>query len=125
MRRTQWGRVAVVLATGLAILSPLAIILYQSFLDAPFFQGSAKLSLAAFRFVLADADFYRAFGSTLIVAVGMTALAVPLGALLAFLVVRTDLPGRRWLEPALLIPIFLSPVVIAFGYVVAVGRWDF
>jgi iron(III) transport system permease protein len=125
VRRAPWGRVAVVLATGLAILSPLAIILYQSFLDAPFFQGSAKLSLAAFRFVLADADFYRAFGSTLIVAVGMTALAVPLGALLAFLVVRTDLPGRRWLEPALLIPIFLSPVVIAFGYVVAVGPVGF
>jgi iron(III) transport system permease protein len=91
----------VVLATGLAILSPLAIILYQSFLDGPFFQGSARPSLSAFRFVFADADFYRAFGSTLIVAVGMTALAVPLGALLAFLVVRTDLPGRcffarRW-----------------------------
>src|SRR5258708_34006336 len=55
----------------------------------------------------------------------MTALAVPLGALLAFLVVRTDLPGRRRLEPALLIPIFLSPVVIAFGYVVAVGPGGF
>jgi iron(III) transport system permease protein len=125
VRQRAGGRVAVVLATGLAILPPLGIILYQSFLDAPFFQGSAKLSLAAFRFVLADADFHRAFGSTLIVATGMTAVAVPLGALLAFLVVRTDLPGRRWLETALLIPIFLSPVVIAFGYVVAVGPVGF
>ena len=70
-----------VLATGLTILSPLGIILYQSFLDGPFFQGSTKLSLSAFRFVLADADFHRAFGSTLIVAVGMTGLAVPLGGL--------------------------------------------
>jgi iron(III) transport system permease protein len=52
-------------------------------------------------------------------------VAVPFGGLLAFLVVRTDLPGRHWLEPALLIPIFLSPVVIAFGYVVAVGPVGF
>jgi iron(III) transport system permease protein len=124
-QRRSWGRIAVVLATGLAIASPLGIIFYQSFLDGPFFLPSAKLSLYAFRFVFADADFHRAFASTLIVAVGMTAVAVPCGALLAFLVVRTDLPGRKWLEPALLIPIFLSPVVIAFGYVVAVGPVGF
>ncbi|GAC1340971.1 MAG: iron ABC transporter permease [Myxococcales bacterium] len=124
-QRTSWGRIAIVLATGLAIASPLGIILYQSFLDGPFFQPSAKLSLAAFRFVFADADFHRACASTLFVSLGMTAVAVPAGALLAFLVVRTDLPGRRWLEPLLLIPIFLSPVVIAFGYVVAVGPVGF
>jgi iron(III) transport system permease protein len=123
--RRSWGRIALVLATGLAIAAPLCLVLYQSFLDAPFFQPSARLSLSAFRFVFADADFHRALGSTLLVAAGMTALAVPMGALLAFLVVRTDLPGRRLLEPLLLIPIFLSPVVIAFGYVVAVGPVGF
>ena len=50
---------------------------------------------------------------------------MPLGGILAFLIVRTDLPGRRWMEPFLLIPIFLSPVVLAFGYVVAVGPVGF
>jgi len=113
------------LLAAAAVLAPLVIILYQSFLDGPFFQASSKLSLSAYQFVFIDTDFHRAFGSTLIVAAGMTAIAVPLGALLAFLVVRTDLPGRRWLEPALLVPIFLSPVVIAFGYVVAVGPVGF
>ena len=125
MGRGSWGRVAVVLLAAAAVLAPLVIILYQSFLDGPFFQASSKLSLSAYQFVFIDTDFHRAFGSTLIVAAGMTAIAVPLGALLAFLVVRTDLPGRRWLEPALLVPIFLSPVVIAFGYVVAVGPVGF
>jgi iron(III) transport system permease protein len=125
VRRFSGGRALVVVTAAIAILSPLAIIVYQSFLDGPFFQPTSRLSLSAYRFVLADADFHRAFGSTLIVATGMTAVAVPLGALLAFLVVRTDLPGRRWLEPALLVPIFLSPVVIAFGYVVAVGPVGF
>ncbi|HEX4803750.1 MAG TPA: ABC transporter permease subunit, partial [Myxococcaceae bacterium] len=112
---------AVVLATGGAVLLPLAIILYQSFLDAPFFQPSAKLSIAAYRFVFSDSDFHRSFAITLLVSVGMTAIAVPLGSLLAFMVVRTDLPGRGWIEPVVLIPIFLSPVVVAFGYVVAMG----
>src|SRR5258708_34124629 len=35
--------------------------------------------------------------------------------------VRTDVPGRQYLEPLILIPIFVSAVVIAFGYVVAIG----
>jgi iron(III) transport system permease protein len=35
--------------------------------------------------------------------------------------VRTDLPGRKWLEPVILIPVFVSAVVLAFGYVVALG----
>jgi iron(III) transport system permease protein len=107
------------------VLTPLAIILYQSFLDAPFFQPSAKLSLYAFRFVLADSDFHRAFATTASLALGMTVLAAPLGSVLAFLLVRTDLPGRRWLEPVVLIPIFLSPVVLAFGYVVSAGPVGF
>src|SRR5260370_30205769 len=55
----------------------------------------------------------------------MTILAVPLGSALAFLLVRTDLPGRKWLEPVVLIPIFLSPVVLAFGSVVAAGPVGF
>jgi iron(III) transport system permease protein len=119
--RGAWDRIAVVLATGCAVLLPLAIIFYQSFLDAPFFQPSAKLSLSAYRFVLTDSDFHRAFGITLAVALGMTAVAVPLGAFLAFLLVRTDLPGAKWLEPVVLVPLFLSPVVVAFGYVVSIG----
>gem|GEM_PF-4638695 len=48
----------------------------------------------------------------------MVGIGVPLGAVLAFIMVRTDIPGRRILEPAVLIPIFLSPIVTAFGYVV-------
>jgi len=82
-------------------------------------------SLSAFRFVFADPDFHGAFATTLTVAVGMTAIAVPVGSVVAFLVARTDLPGRRWLEPAVLVPIFVSPVVLAFGYVVSVGPVGF
>jgi iron(III) transport system permease protein len=122
---TSWTRMAVVVVTASVILMPLGIIFYQSFLDAPFFQPSAKLSLSAFRFIFADSDFHRAFGTTVVVALGMAAIAVPLGSVIAFLLVRTDLPGRGWLEPLVLVPIFLSPVVLGFGYVVSVGPVGF
>lgn len=107
--------------TALAVAAPLSLVIYQSFLTAPFFDPSAKLGTLAYSFVFADDDFWQAVWTTIAIAGGMTAIAVPLGALLAFLMVRTDMPGRRWLEPLLLVPIFVSAVVIAFGYVVAIG----
>ena len=107
--------------TALAVAMPLSLVVYQSFLTAPFFDPSAKMGFLAYSFVFGDDDFWQAFWTTLAIASGMAAIAVPLGALLAFIMVRTDVPGKRYLEPLLLIPIFVSAVVIAFGYVVAVG----
>ncbi len=114
-------RFVVIGLTALAVIAPLSLVFYQAFLTAPFFDSSARLSFDAFRFVFSDDDFWLALRTTLIVAGGMTVIAVPLGAILAFLMVRTDVPGRRVLEPLLLVPIFVSAVVIAFGYVVALG----
>ena len=55
----------------------------------------------------------------------MVAIAVPVGAALAYLVVRTDLPARRALETLVLVPLFVSPMVLAFGYVVSLGPVGF
>src|SRR6266850_5880437 len=107
-------RFIVITLTALAVLAPLSLVFYQSFLDEPFFNPAAKLGLGAYEFVLTEDDFWTAFVTTVAIAAGMTAIAVPLGAVLAFLMVRTDVPGRDWLEPVLLVPIFLSAVVIAF-----------
>ncbi len=51
----------------------------------------------------------------------MVVIAVPLGGILAFVMERTDLPAKRWIEPLILVPSFVSPMVLAFGYVVAAG----
>ncbi|HUP09227.1 MAG TPA: iron ABC transporter permease, partial [Caldimonas sp.] len=79
----------------------------------------------AFAFIFADGDFWDAFQNSLVIAAAMSLISVPLGGILAFLMVRTDLPGRRWIEPLLLIPVFVSPMVLAFGYVVSAGPVGF
>jgi len=114
-----------VVTVALVVFGPLGLIIYQSFLSEAFFSPTASPSLGAYQYVLADSGFHSAFGTSLLVSFGMTVIAVPLGSLLAFLLVRTDLPWKKFLEPWLLVPIFLSPVVLAFGYVVAVGPVGF
>jgi len=61
----------------------------------------------------------------LMIGLGMVALAVPLGSLFAFLVVKTDLPFARWFELLLLAPIFISPIILGIGFIVAFGPSGF
>lgn len=123
--RVNLLRGLVVMLTALAIFMPLCLIFYQSFLSAPFFMPDAVAGLDAYRFIVDDPDFGMAFKNGLLLATGLAAIAVPLGGMLAFLMVRTDLPGRSWIAPLLLVPIFVSPMVMGFGYVVAMGPVGF
>lgn len=126
--RMKWQslpRGLVVFIASVAIYVPLTLIIVQAFLSAPFFAPTKTFSLEAFHFVFSDPDFYVALGNGLVVAFGLFIIAVPLGGMLAFLMVRTDLPGKSWIEPLILVPVFVSPMVLGFGYVVAAGPVGF
>ncbi|MBL3964148.1 iron ABC transporter permease [Burkholderia sp. KCJ3K979] len=118
----RWIVVAVL---TVAVALPLGFILFQSLLSAPFFDANKTLGVEGFRFIFSDPDFWSAVKNSFVIAGGMLFISIPLGGILAFLMVRTDLPGRRWLEPLLLTPVFVSPMVLAFGYVVAAGPVGF
>jgi iron(III) transport system permease protein len=118
-------RIIVLLLVAAAILAPVGLIAYQSMLDGPFFDATAAFGLDAWSYVLTDPDFWSALRTTATFSIGMTAIAVPLGAGLAFLLTRTDIPGRAWIEPLVLVPMFLSSIVLAFGYTVSVGPSGF
>lgn len=94
----NWPRGIVAVLTCTAIFLPLFLIFYQSFLSAPFFMPGKEVGLDAFRFIFDDPDFAVAFKNGLLLAAGLAAIAVPLGGMLAFLMVRTDLPGRGWIS---------------------------
>src|SRR3954462_5873986 len=123
--RASLPRAAVIGLTALAVFLPLGLIFYQSALNAPFFTPPRVVGGGAFEFIFADDDFWQAARNSSLIALAMVLIAVPLGSVLAFLMVRTDLPGRQWIEPLLLIPVFVSPMVLAFGYVVAAGPVGF
>src|ERR1700675_742065 len=118
-------RTTVVILTALVILTPLALIFWQSFLNAPFFNPAKHLSFDAYSFIFEDPDFWTAFFNSIVIAAGMVVIALPLGAALAFLLTRTALPGQRIIEVLVLVPVFISPMVLAFGYVVAMGPVGF
>jgi iron(III) transport system permease protein len=118
-------RIFALAALTVLVLAPVGLIVYQSLLSGPFFDKSAHFGLDAVRFVFSDPDFWKALRTTTIFSLGMVAVAVPLGAVVAFLLTRTDLAGRHWLEPFVLTPMFLSAIVLGFGYTVSMGPSGF
>jgi iron(III) transport system permease protein len=54
--------------------------------------------------------------NTLLVGAGTTAIAVTLGATLALLLVRTDTPGRAVLEPLVILPLYVTPLLTAMAW---------
>jgi iron(III) transport system permease protein len=62
---------------------------------------------------------------SLLLALAVTALAVPVGAALALLLRRRDLPGRGLLLVGVLLPVLVPDFVLAYSWVRAYGRSGF
>jgi iron(III) transport system permease protein len=118
-------RAVIALLTLLVISMPIALVIWQSFLDRPFFSPNYESSLLAYKFIFTDPKFYKAMLNSAMIAIGMTVIALPLGTALAYLLVRTDMPGKRVIGPLILAPMFISSIVIAFGFVVMFGPVGF
>ncbi|MGZ3350330.1 MAG: ABC transporter permease [Xanthobacteraceae bacterium] len=79
--------------------------------------GGGHPSLQNFNALFQDPRFYQAVGNTLLAGAGATVLSCLLGFALAWIVSRTDLPGRQWFEILNLVPFFLSPYVGAVAWI--------
>ena len=97
----------------LLVLGPFLATVIRSLLfwDA----DGGRLSLQNFATLFHDPRFYQAVGNTLLGGAGATVLSCLLGFALAWIVSRTDMPGRRWFEILNLVPFFLSPYVGAIA----------
>jgi molybdate transport system permease protein len=71
---------------------------------------------------LTDPVVRDALRLSLICSVGATALAVVLGLPLAWVLARTELPGRRVVRALVLLPLVLPPVVGGVALLLAFGR---
>lgn len=111
-----FGRTVVALLVGLVgflALYPLGWLVYGSFASAPPFSlQNAHLTLDNYRAAYTDRMLPRTAWNTLIFATGQTVVAVGLGTALAWVVARTNTPGRRIFE-LLILALFLMPLLLA------------
>ena len=101
------------------IVLPVLALFLGSFLPTPpraFNIDWAGLTLANYREILADGGFLALLRVTLAAAVIGTTGALVIGSGLAWLAIRTNVPGRSLLENIAILPMFVPPLVGAFAW---------
>jgi len=114
----QWMVAGVTL---ILVTMPLIPIFYQAFLDKPLYYPDAALTVENFTTLFAEAEFRTVILNTIYFATMMTLVAQSIGIGCAILIGRTDLPGRRVFGEILLWPLFISHLVLAFGWFLMFG----
>jgi len=110
---------AVLLICGALVLYPLFFVVTQSFnVGDPETFPPAAFGLDNYLNLPDDA---RILGNTAFVALLATAMAVLFGFVLAWILTRTLIPGRRVLERLLELPYYMTPLVGALAWGVILG----
>jgi iron(III) transport system permease protein len=112
---------AVFAFTAVLVLAPIAVIAFQSLQSAPLYDTARVFTLDGYFRLFAHEEFRQAVGNSFALAVVATVVATIVGVASAIAIVRFDVPGRAWLESAMLGPIYISQLVLALGWYVLYG----
>lgn len=122
-QRPQWRlELSAVLCTlsllvvAFLVLYPLFLLLMHSFQVGVFGQATTW-GVANWVAAFTEPGLSAAVGNTLSLALTRQALALVIGVPIAWLVARTDLPGRRWLEFGFWVAVFLPSITVMVGWI--------
>ncbi|MEL6272223.1 MAG: iron ABC transporter permease, partial [Chloroflexota bacterium] len=120
LRRVLYGSVGALLLLLMAlILYPSINLLYNTF------RADDTLSLANYARVFATNRYVTVIGNSLFVSVFGTLGAVTLGLLLAWLIARTDVPGKPLWRALVIVPYLIPPFIGAIAWVYLLGPAGF
>lgn len=109
------------LLTVVLVLGPILPILYQSLIDRPLYDAAPTYTLRNYVDLVVEPSFGRIILNTAMFAGAATILGTAIGLVMAILLGRTDIPGRQALGGLILWPIFVSQLVLAFGWFIVYG----
>ena len=114
----QWG---IALFTVVLVVAPLVPVVLQSLMAKPLYDGIGTFSAANYVKLFTSPAVREAVGNSMMFEFMTTVLAMIIGASAAIAVGRTDVPGARFFGELLLWPLYLSQLVMAFGFSIMYG----
>ena len=96
-------------------LQPTVMLLYGSITDAPLGRPG-KLTLENYRTAYADPEIVGVILNSFVFAAGSALLSIVFAAAIAWVVVRTNAPGRRLFELITVVPNIMPPLLIAVAW---------
>lgn len=116
---TQWWPWLVLTVVFLAVVTPLTFLVIGSLSEAklPGDFSLSHLTLANYAKVWLDPATYAVVLNTVIYVCGTTVFAIAMAAALAWLVERTDIPGKTWLYAGIPMTLAMPGMLQAMAYV--------
>ena len=121
-RPAQWA-LAIVLT--LLVAFPLAPIVYQSFLSDRLYESTKQFTLGNYALALSSPALWATVLTTIAFVAAATVISLVLGVAIAVLLARTDIPTRSVLHDLVLVPFYVSPLVLAFAWAILYGPSGF
>src|SRR6185436_11002666 len=108
----------------LLVCVPVALTVVHSFRVGAGGQA-ATMGLENWRVALAEPGIRASLLNTLLLLVVRTAISFPIAIVIAWLLARTDLPGKAWLEFLFWLLFFMPPLAITLGWILLLDRSPF
>jgi iron(III) transport system permease protein len=115
------GLTIVLLVVGFFVVCPFVLLFLNSFEVGPL-GGQTHIGLDNWTTALSDPAVLKALTNTLSLALTRQAIAIVSSVLLAWLLARTDLPGRDWLEFGFWVAVFLPVLTVTLGWILVLDR---
>lgn len=112
-------RYLLLVLAGLFVLVLIVYPLWQLFYRSFLFEGS--FTLKHYQKALTQPAYYLALFNSIWISLATAVLCMIMGTLLAFLVVRTDLPGKRALRTLLILPYSIPSFFSAIAWIQLLG----
>lgn len=119
--RTVGAQLGVTGITLILVLIAVGPVVVQSFLDRPLYHSDAVWTFGNFGRLFTLPEIGGMVGDTLLFCTIAIAFSMFVGVFFSILVGRTDLPAAGLFLNVFLWPLFISPLVIAFGAIMAYG----
>ena len=109
----------VFLVVGAFVMTPLVFLVLGSFslAELPTDFSLSRLGFDNYEEVWWDPDTYRVFNNTVIYTTGATAFGITLAAVLAWLVERTNIPGKLWIYAGVPMTLAMPGMLQAMAWV--------
>jgi iron(III) transport system permease protein len=115
--RQWWPATLLTALLGFLVLYPVSMLFIQSFRTE-----SGQFTLTAYQKVFSTPSTYEMIWTTVWLAVVRVAVATVIGLFLAWVVTRTDTPGRNFLETLVWIKFFAPPLPMIVAWTLIAGK---
>ena len=118
--RERWIQYGVFVLLLVLLAIPVVPTVWQSLSSVPLYEGGA-FDPGTYVRLFTDEDFGTVIVNSLLLSVLTTVFSIVVAVALSVLLVRVRVPGGRVMGGLLMWPIYISPLVLAFGWIIVYG----